>query len=255
MTPPSLPRLVLIGLEGFPEVRQGDDLVALTLRSCQAQSLQLEDGDVVVFTQKIVSKSEGRIVALGDIEASTLAESFAKESGKDPRAVEVALRESRRVVKMDRGVLITETEDGHVCAHSGVDASNLPEPDTVSLLPERPDTSAARLRQGLEQASGKRIAVIISDTFGRPWREGVTNVAIGVSGMKPLVDYRGREDSQGRSLAATVEAVADEIAGASELVMGKLDRIPAVLVRGCRQINGDGQARELVRAPEKDLFR
>lgn len=248
-------RIEVIGITGLPEITAGDDLTSLIIDACRRESLGLVDGDVVVVTQKIVSKTEGCVVALDSIDPSHVATSFAAEAGKDPRLVELALREAKRVVRMDRGVLITETRHGFVCANSGVDASNVGTPDAAITLPKEPDGSAARIRQALEHKSGARLAVVISDTFGRPWREGVANVAIGISGLNPLNDYRGQSDADGRSLAATVIAVADEIAGAAELVMGKLDRIPVAIVRGYAFAPSDQGAGVLVRDEAHDLFR
>lgn len=246
----------------MPEITPGDDLTVLILEACRRENLELVDGDVVIVTQKIVSKAEGCIESLSDVDPSSIASTFARESGKDPRLVELALREAKRIVRMDRGVLITETRHGFVCANSGVDASNVGSPDAATTLPREPDRSAQRLRRELQDATGARIAVIISDTFGRPWREGVVNVAIGIAGLNPLNDYRGRSDADGRSLASTVIAVADELAGAAELVMGKLDRIPVAVVSGfsyaSRDDGDDGGhegARALVRDEAHDLFR
>jgi coenzyme F420-0:L-glutamate ligase/coenzyme F420-1:gamma-L-glutamate ligase len=214
-------------------------------------------GDILVITQKVVSKAEGRLVQLAEIKPSSLAEGFAREAGKDPRSVEVVLSEARRVVKMemDRGILIAETHHGLVCAQAGVDASNVPDPDTVALLPSDPDRSAAQLRRALRKRTGTAPAVIISDTFGRPWREGLTNVAIGIDGMSPFIDYRGKKDPHGRPLTATLIAAADELAGAAELVMGKLDRVPVALIRGYSLPRGRGKAKDLVRPAARDLFR
>lgn len=231
------------------------DLAALVLEALATSGLSLEQDDVIVVTQKIVSKAEGRVVALDAFDPSPLAIELAREWSRDARAIEAALSEARRVVKMDRGVLITETRHGLVCANSGVDASNLESEDTLALLPLDPDASAASLRSELETRTGKRCAVVISDTFGRPWREGVTNVAVGLSGMEPLADYRGERDSRGRGLEATQIAVADEIAAAAELVMGKLDRVPVAIVRGAAVIPAEASARPLIRAAENDLFR
>jgi coenzyme F420-0:L-glutamate ligase/coenzyme F420-1:gamma-L-glutamate ligase len=219
--------------------------------------LKIVKGDILVFTQKVVSKAEGRLARLDETKPSSLAEGFARETGKDPRSVEVVLSEARRVVKMemDRGILIAETYHGLVCAQAGVDASNIPDPDTVALLPTDPDRSAAKLRQALKKRTGTAPAVIISDTFGRPWREGLTNVAIGLDGMSPFIDYRGKKDPHGRPLTATLIAAADELAGAAELVMGKLDRVPVALIRGYQLPRGRGKAKDLVRPATRDLFR
>jgi coenzyme F420-0:L-glutamate ligase / coenzyme F420-1:gamma-L-glutamate ligase len=208
-------RIEVIGLSGVPEVRRGDDLATLAIEACSRDGLEVATGDIFVFTQKIVSKSEGRTVDLDTVDPSALARTFAERFGRDARLVEVVLRESRRVVKMDRGILITETHHGFVCANSGVDASNVDGVSAVSLLPVDPDRSAAELRRELERRSGKDLSVLITDTFGRPWREGLTNVAIGISGIDPLDDQRGLRDPLGRTLVASVIAVADEIASAA----------------------------------------
>jgi coenzyme F420-0:L-glutamate ligase/coenzyme F420-1:gamma-L-glutamate ligase len=248
------PRIQVLGLSGIPEVRPGDDLVELALDACLRGEIGVEDGDVFVFTQKIVSKSEGRIVSLREIAPSDVALRFGERWGRDPKLVEVALREAQRVVRMDRGVLITETAHGLVCANSGVDASNVGSAETVCLLPRDPDSSAAALSAGIRERTGKSVAVLVTDTFGRPWREGQTNVAIGVAGMEPLADYRGQVDPLGRHLAASVVAIADEIAAAAELVMGKLDRIPVAVVRGFPFTRSDGSARSLLRDRDQDMF-
>lgn len=252
-------RIEIIGVAGLPEIQPNDDVAKLFLTACAQENVALASGDVVVFTQKVVSKAEGRIVPLSDIEPSRLAQNFAQgddaKVSKDPRLVELALRESRRIVRMDHGVLITETHHGFVCANSGVDASNVGAADAATTLPTDPDQSAQRLRTELLAATGQEVAVIISDTFGRPWREGVVNVAIGIAGMNALHDYRGQNDAEGRSLASTVIADADELAGAAELVMGKLDRTPVAIIRGFEAAVGDSGAASLVRDAAHDLFR
>jgi len=248
-------RIEVIGLSGLPEIREGDDLVALSLDACDRDGIEPADGDVFVFTQKIVSKREGRIVPLAAVEPGALASRFGRESARDPRLVELVLREARRVVRMDQGVLVTETLHGLVCANSGVDASNVEEDDSVCLLPEDPDRSAEALRSELAARTGKRLAVLVTDTFGRPWREGQVNVAIGVAGMEPITDLRGFSDPRGRKLMVSEIAVADEIAGAAELVMGKLDRVPVALVRGYAFEPGEGGMRRLIRDRAQDLFR
>ncbi len=255
MPAPTSRRIEVFGLSGIPEIRTGDDLAALALDACERDGAALLDGDVFVFTQKVVSKSEGRIVSLATIEPSALALRFGNESGRDPRLVELVLREARRVVRMDQGVLVTETRHGLVCANSGVDASNIEEEDSVCLLPEDPDRSAEGLRSALAARTGKRLAVIVTDTFGRPWREGQVNVAIGIAGMDPIVDFRGHLDPRGRKLQVSEIAVVDEIAGAAELVMGKLDRVPVALVRGYSFEPGEGGMRRLIRDRALDLFR
>lgn len=245
----------VIGLEGVPEVRPGDDLAGLILSALNRQGLQLQDGDVVVVTQKVVSKAEGRLVDLTTVEPSAFALNIASRTGKDPRHVEVVLRESARIVRMDRGVLIAETRHGFVCANAGVDASNVGPGSVVTLLPEDPDRSAAQIRDRLVAATGADIAVIISDTFGRPWREGITNVAIGVAGMLPIRSYVGCQDPYGYSLRVSNVAVADELASAAELVTGKLLGVPVAIIRGYDYPRGHGNARMLIRPAERDLFR
>ncbi|MBI2761657.1 MAG: coenzyme F420-0:L-glutamate ligase [Chloroflexi bacterium] len=247
--------IVLVPVRGLPEVRPGDDLPKLILGALEGSGRHLEDGDVLVVAQKAVSKAEGYLVQLGSIEPSALATSFAAEYDKDPRSVEIVLREARRVVRMERGVLIVETRHGFVCANAGVDQSNVDGDDVVCLLPPDPDASAERLRAALARATGRRLAVIISDTFGRPWREGQTNIAIGVAGMSALKSYIGQLDPSGYELRVTALCVADELASAAELVMGKIDRVPVALVRGFAFEPGEGGARAVVRPPERDLFR
>lgn len=245
----------IIGLPGMPEVRPGDVLVDLLWGCLEQAGQRLEQGDILVVTQKVVSKSEGRLVDLRTVKPSPFAIQFAAQHGKDARHVEVVLRESARIVRMDRGLIIAETKHGLVCANAGVDASNVADGEIVCLLPENPDASAQALRSALRQRLGLDIAVIVTDSFGRPWREGITNIAIGLAGLAPLVDYRGHVDDHGRTLNATVLAVADELAAASELVMGKLDRVPVAIVRGYAYIPSEGSARELRMDPLRDMFR
>ena len=244
--------LEVLPVEGIPEVRPGDDLAALV---SGAAGGDLHAGDVVVVTHKVVSKAEGRLVDLRTVEPSTLAKGFAARHGKDPRQIEVVLRESRRTVRMDRGLIISETHHGFVCANAGVDASNVPGDHVVCLLPVDPDVSAARLREALAASAGAELAVIVSDSFGRAWREGITNVAIGVAGMEPLADYRGETDPHGFPLAASVLATADELAAAAELVMGKTAGIPVAVVRGYPYERAAGRGRALIMPAERDLFR
>jgi len=247
-------KIEIIPVSGIPEVGEGDDLPALILNGLGKSGIEVTDGDVLVVAQKIVSKAEGRLVRLEAFQPGTKAQHWAEAYDKDPRVVEVVLRESKRIVRMERGVLISETEHGFVCANAGVDTSNVAE-GTVALLPKDPDASARLIRSSLESSLGVRIAVIISDTFGRPWREGLVNVALGVSGMESLIDYRGQVDSHGNALKVTVIAVADEIASAAELAMKKSDGVPVVIVRGYDHDVVDGSGRELIRVPELDLFR
>ena len=236
-------------------MRPGDDPAALLLAAFERQGERFQEGDILVVTQKIVSKAEGRLVDLDGIEPSETARELSAVSQRDPRLIEVALRESARIVRMERGVLISETSHGFVCANAGVDASNLGSPNVVALLPVDPDASADRIRRRIAEQAGVDLAVVISDTFGRPWRNGQTNVAIGVAGLRPIRDYRGRPDSAGLTLQVTEIAVADEMASAAELAMGKLDRVPAAVIRGYPYEPGEGHARELVRDPALDMFR
>jgi coenzyme F420-0:L-glutamate ligase/coenzyme F420-1:gamma-L-glutamate ligase len=239
--------LRVIPVRGLPEVREGDDVAALV-----AAAVELEPGDVVVVAHKIVSKAEGRVVRLDEIEPSPQARELAAD--EDPRRLEVILRESARLLRTRPPLVIAETRHGFVCASAGVDASNAPEADTVVLLPEDPDASAARLRDRLRELSGAAVAVIVSDSFGRAWRQGTTDVAIGCAGLRPLLDLHGERDSAGYELHATVIAVADELAAAAELVRGKLDRIPVAIVRGYA-VGGEGAASELLMPRDRDLFR
>jgi coenzyme F420-0:L-glutamate ligase / coenzyme F420-1:gamma-L-glutamate ligase len=245
----------IVGLSCEPHIPPGTDLARVIIAALHRQALAPEAGDILVVTQKIVSKAEGRLVDLGSLEPSAFATRIAVEQSKDPQLVEIILRETARVVKMDRGILIVETHQGFVCANAGVDGSNVPGERTVSLLPVDADASARRLRDELRRQTAVDVAVIVSDTFGRPWREGCTNVAIGVAGLNPLRDYRGMPDNEGRIMRSTVLAVADELAAAGELVMGKVDRVPVALIRGYSYAPGDASARELVRPSDKDLFR
>jgi coenzyme F420-0:L-glutamate ligase/coenzyme F420-1:gamma-L-glutamate ligase len=249
-----LPQLSITGLTGIPEIQAGDDLLSLIAQSINHANFAIQSGDVFIIAQKIISKAEGRIVNLEAVTPSEQARRWADEFDKDARMVEVVLRESRRIVRMQRGVMICETHHGFICANAGVDNSNVA-PGYVVLLPEDPDSSARKIQAALEQAFGVRLAVIISDTFGRPWREGLTNVALGVSGIAPLIDYRGAHDSFGQLLRVTMIAVADELASAAELVMGKNDRVPVAIVRGLTYQARDASAKELIRPMENDLFR
>ena len=242
----------MLGIEGFPEVRAGDDLNSMI---SGAVAGDLQTGDVLVVTHKIVSKAESRLLDLRTVEPSPLAKDYATRYGKDPRQIEVVLRESRRIVRMDRGIIISETHHGFVCANAGVDASNVPGDDTVCLLPVDPDASAARLREVLAAGTGVEVAVVISDSFGRAWRHGITDVAVGVAGMDPVADYRGLNDPHGYPMEASVLAVADELAAAAELVMGKTEGIPLAIVRGYAYSPAPGSAAELLMPPDRDMFR
>ena len=238
-------------LEGIPEVEEGDDLVALLAEAAERAG-GLEDADVLVVAQKIVSKAEGRVVSLEGIEPSERAYELAGD--RDPRPVEAILRETVRVVRSRPPLVISETRHGFVCASAGVDASNAKGEGTLVLLPVDPDASAARIRDGLKERTGREVGVIVSDSFGRPFRQGTTDVALGIAGLVSTLDLAGRRDRVGYELQATVIAVADELAGAAQLVMGKTDGKPAAVVRGI-DLRGDGAGRDLVMPPERDLFR
>ena len=246
--------LRLRALEGVPRVRPGDDLAGALAEAARRSGVALRGG-VLVVCQKVVSKQEGRLVALAEVRPSEEAERIAREDGKDPRHVEVILRESARIVRRGRGVLVAETRHGFVCANAGVDLSNAPADGVAVLLPLDPDASARRLRSELlARGAGEPFAVIVSDTFGRPWREGLVDVAIGCAGLRPLADWRGRGDLRGRELSVTVTATADQLAAAAGLLMGKDAGVPAVFVEGVDAF-GEGSARALLRDPAADLFR
>jgi coenzyme F420-0:L-glutamate ligase/coenzyme F420-1:gamma-L-glutamate ligase len=246
-------RLSIWPVTGLPEVRAGDDLAAMIVAASATDPLR--DRDVVVVAQKVVSKSEGRVVALSTVVPSERAIRMAEEAGKDPRALEVVLRETKQIVRWERGVLIAETHHGFVCANAGVDRSNAGAPDSVVLLPVDPDASAARLRAAIRDRTGCDVGVLVTDTFGRAWREGHMNVAIGMAGMPALQRYVGQHDPDGYELRVTEIALADELAAAAELVMGKLDRVPVAVVRGLEVPSSADTAQEYVRPKEKDLFR
>ncbi len=239
----------VIPVAGVPDVREGDDLAALIA----AAAPPLERHDVLVVAQKAISKAEGRVVRLDELEPSAAARELAQD-GADPRQLEAVLREAVRIVRTRGSLVIAETRHGFVCGSAGVDASNAPQAGTLVLLPLDPDASAARLRERLRELTGTAVGVLVSDSFGRPWRLGTTDVAIGAAGIPVLLDLNGRRDPTGYELHATTIAVADEIASAAELVLGKLDGVPAAVVRGL-QLEGEGKARDLVMPPERDLFR
>jgi len=251
--------VTVVALAGLPEIRLGDDLGALIGDALAATHgvLPLRAGDVLVVTQKVVSKAEGAVADLRTVEPRPEAVAWAAAWGRDARQVDVVLREAKRIVRMERGVLITETHHGFVCANGGVDASNVgPDSgDLVTLLPRDPDGSAARIREALRSRFGGDLPVIVSDSFGRPWRWGITDVALGVSGLLPLEDLRGVPDADGRVMRTTVRAVADEIASAAELALGKTTGRPVALVRGADPPLGEGSIRDLLMPAENDLFR
>jgi len=252
-------RVEVIALAGIPEVHQGDDLAAIIGDALEATpgALPLEPGDVLVVTQKVVSKVEGAVVDLRTVEPRPEAVAWAEAWGRDARAIEVVLSEARRIVRMERGVLITETPHGFVCANGGVDASNVgpASGDLVTLLPRDPDASAAAIREALRSRFGADLAVLISDSFGRPWRWGIVDVALGVAGLLPLEDLRGVPDADGRVMRTTVRAVADELASAAELALGKTAGRPVALVRGANPPVGEGSISSGLMPAEADLFR
>lgn len=247
-------RLELIGVTGLSEIKAGDSIGDLICQACSNQGIKLTDDDVVVVAQKIVSKAEGRVVSLDNIQPSARALELAAQLDKEPDLVEVILRESRSVVRTGARALIVETHHGFICANAGVDQSNVGQRQ-VALLPKDPDASAQQIRKEIERRSGKEPALIISDSFGRPWRVGTVDVAVGVSGLKAIKDERGMRDPYGYRLKAAVAAVADEIAAAAELVMGKRNGIPVVIVRGCEIEKEKGSVKELLRPETEDLFR
>ena len=244
----------IFGLPGIPEVHPGDDLPGM-IAAAARDAGGLQANDVVVVTQKVVSKAEGRIVDLATVTPAAFAEQVAATWEKDARQVEVVLGESKRIVRMGHGVMICETHHGFICANAGVDASNVEQTGTVCLLPVDSDASAAGIRDRLVAAFGVPVAVIVSDSFGRPWREGIVNFAIGCAGMAPLLDYTGQHDPAGYELRVTAMAVVDELAAAAELVHGKLARMPVAVIRGAEYTRGEGTIRALIRDAERDLFR
>ena len=252
------PRLEVIGITGIPEVKPGDALGALIAAAAERQGTPLADGDALVVTQKIVSKSEGRVVDLRTVTPSPFATSWAERVDRDPRLVELVLRESRAVVRMDeaRGILITETHHGFVCANSGIDTSNVPGDEMVALLPVDSDKSARGIREDIRgRAAGAEVAVVVSDTFGRAWREGHVNFAIGCAGINPIKDYKGTPDAHGMILKVTAIAVADELAAASELVTAKAIGVPVAIIRGYDYDTAPDGVGTLIRESSRDLFR
>ena len=247
--------LTLTAIEGIPMIMPGDDLAEIIVHAMERMDLRLRDGDILSICQKVVSKAEGRLVNLNSIEPSPLARKFAERWDKDPRAVELVLRQTSRIVRMDNAVLIVETGPGWVCANAGIDESNSLEDDRAILLPEDPDASASKLRSDLKRLTGAAIAVLITDTFGRPWRDGLTEVCLGIAGLDPMLDLRGTTDLGGRELHHTVIAIADELACAAGLLMPKAGATPAVLIRGYRFKPADSSAKALIRPAASDLFR
>jgi coenzyme F420-0:L-glutamate ligase/coenzyme F420-1:gamma-L-glutamate ligase len=251
--------LRIVPITSIGEIPIDCDLGALLFTALHQQHLTLEHGDVLVITQKIVSKAEGRIVNLDEIKPSSFAQAIAQQADKDARHVEVVLRESKRIVRMDHGIIISETYQGFICANAGVDESNIDGANLLTLLPIDSDQSAQRIRTRLQELIGEGptfdLAVIISDTWGRPWRNGQVNMAIGVAGIDPLADYRGQRDPYGYEMHASMIAIADELASAAELVMGKVDRVPVALIRGYHYTSQEGSIRSLIRESATDMFR
>lgn len=237
------------------KMRKGDDLSKIIVEALSKQNVLLQDKDILIVTQKIVSKAEGRVINLSEIQPSVFAKNIAEKYEKDPRYIELVLKESKRIVRMDHGVIISETHHGFICANAGIDASNIGEKNSVALLPIDSDASAKRIHEALKKNAQKKFGVIISDTWGRPWREGQVNFAIGSSGLDVLLDYRGQNDANGYELKATVIAIADELAAAAELVMGKTDGVPVAIIRGYSFAASSKGSKKLLRDPSKDMFR
>jgi coenzyme F420-0:L-glutamate ligase/coenzyme F420-1:gamma-L-glutamate ligase len=250
----SINSIEIIPIIGLKEVSNGQDIGQSIVEACKRNGISIKNHDVIVVTHKIVSKAEGRVLNLSDVTPSNFAKKAGIHLGKDPRQVEVILAESRRLVRMVRGLIIAETTYGFVCANAGVDQSNV-DLGKIVLLPKKPDNSARKIRNKIREAIKGDVAVVISDTFGRPWREGQVDVAIGLSGLDPFIDYRGKTDQYGYNLKATVICVADEIASAAELCMNKLDRVPVAIVRGYPYSQKEVSAKLLARKPSRDLFR
>lgn len=249
----SSPAIRIFPLLGLPEIAPGDN-IGLLIADAARKETHIEEGDVFVVAQKVVSKAEGRVVRLETVHPSERAIKWAATYHKDARVIELVLQEAARIVKMERGVIIAETRHGFVCANAGVDCSNTAR-GTATLLPDDPDRSAHKLQERLAKEFGVPVAIIISDSFGRPWREGIVNVALGVAGISPMIDYRGMRDANGNTLQMTVVARADELASAAELVMGKADRVPVALIQGVAAKDDSGSGRDLIRTAKNDLFR
>jgi coenzyme F420-0:L-glutamate ligase/coenzyme F420-1:gamma-L-glutamate ligase len=247
----------IIGIKGLPIIKPGDNLAKLICDAAEKQKTPIQNGDIIVVTHVVVSRAEGNIVNLDYVKPSAFAESIAEQYRKDPALVEVILRESKSIVRMDRGILITESKHGFVCANSGVDKSNVPGERIVALLPENPDASAEKIRKEIKRLTGCDVAIIISDTHGRPLREGEINIAIGVAGMKPIRDRRGEKDLFGYVLRIKQTAIADELASAAELVIGQADEgVPVAIIRGYNYPKSESaKATDMIMSKEKDLFR
>lgn len=248
--------LSIFPVKGIPDIRKGDNLGRLIVNKVEDQGDEFQQGDIAIVSQKIVSKAEGRILPLSKVTPSDFAKTIANETGKDPRQVEVVLKESKKIIRMKGGHLIAETNHGFICANAGVDQSNVGKTrDSVSMLPLDSDASANTIRKTIHEMTGKNIPIIVTDTFGRAWRMGQVNFAIGISGLNPIHDYRGTKDMYRRTLQVTEIAVADELASAAELVMNKADRVPVAIIRGYKAPSGQGSIKDLIRPEEFDLFR
>ena len=245
----------IIGLAKLPLIKEGDNVADHIVKAAKEEQIEFANGDVIVVAQKIISKAEGGVVHLKSVTPSQKAEEIAKVSGKDPRHVEVILQESAKIIRSQGAHLIVETRHGFICANAGVDKSNVEDSDTITVLPIDGDKSAREIRQKIRDLTGADVGVIISDTFGRAWRIGQVNVAVGVDGLRPIIDYRGQKDMFGYVLNVTQMAVADELASAAELVMKKSDGVPVAIVRGCNYAAGNGSVRDLIRPEQDDLFR
>lgn len=246
----------IIGIGGMPELNPGDNLAALMMDAAAAQNTPIQEADILVVTQKVISKVEGKVMSIEEVEASPFALTITEGHRRDPRHTEMILREARRIVRMERGVIIAETKHGFFCANAGIDASNIPGDQTIALLPDDSDASARNIRDAVQTRLGINVAVIVSDTFGRPWRNGAANCAIGVAGIDPLLDYVGSLDAYGNILHTTQIAIADELAAAAELVTGKALGIPVSIIRGYQfQPTENANIQRLLRNNEKDLFR
>lgn len=254
-TQPADGEILLIPIRIESDIHRGDPLAEILLQAARQRRTTLIRGDILLIKHKIISKAEGRIIDLSTIKPSSESVAWAEQYKLDARVIELALRESRAIIRRQHGVLITETHHGFICANSGIDVSNVDGGRHAVLLPEDPDRSAAAIRQALKKATGFFIPVIVTDSFGRPWREGLTEFAIGIAGLKPLRDYRAQRDPRGYKLKASVEAIADELACAAGLICGKLNRVPACIIRGFPYDAGAGSVRELLRPPMTDLFR
>jgi coenzyme F420-0:L-glutamate ligase/coenzyme F420-1:gamma-L-glutamate ligase len=247
--------LQIIPIQHIKEIKKGDNITQNIISALEKQKLYLENQDIIVITQKIISKAEGQVIDLATIKPSPKAIEISKKQKKDPRYVELILQESKRIVRQEHGVIISETHHGFICANAGIDASNIDGNDSVALLSKDSDASAQKIKTTLEKYAGKNLAIIISDTWGRPWREGQVNFAIGSSGIEVLIDYRGQKDSKKYELKSTVIAVADELASTGELVMGKTSEVPVAIIRGYDFKQSNSGSKKLLRDPRIDLFR